>query len=106
MAKTNPIGVRFRPEVLEKLKKEHGIDSPQAALVFLERFYCQHWELTKDVTAPLRKQHPKETIDKALELEAQKEGSDVKVEDLGTDDHQYDWERQLQQLSKNKHKKS
>lgn len=54
MAKTNPIGVRFRPEVLEKLKTEHGIDSPQAALVFLERFYCQHWELTKSVTAPLR----------------------------------------------------
>lgn len=54
MAKTNPIGVRFRPEVLDKLKTEHGIDSPQAALVFLERFYCQHWKLSKDITAPLR----------------------------------------------------
>lgn len=54
MAKTKPIGVRFRPEVLEKLEKEHGVTSPQAALVFLERFYCQHWELTKSVTAPLR----------------------------------------------------
>lgn len=61
MAKTKPIGVRFRPEVLEKLEREHGITSPQAALVFLERFYCQHWELTKAVTAPLRKE-PKTQI--------------------------------------------
>lgn len=56
--KTNPIGVRFRPDVLEKLDREHGIKSPQAALVFLERFYCQHWQLTKDIAAPLRTEKP------------------------------------------------
>jgi hypothetical protein len=64
MAKTNPIGVRFREEILNKLKTDHGIDTPQKALVFLERFYANHCELAKDITAPLRK------------------GGEVKIKDL------------------------
>lgn len=39
MAKTNPIGVRFRQDILEKLKKDYKIDSPQKALVFLENYW-------------------------------------------------------------------
>lgn len=54
MNKTNPIGVRFRQDLLDKLKSEHGIDSPQKALVFYERFYAQHHLLAKDVKGPLR----------------------------------------------------
>lgn len=54
MNKTNPIGVRFRQDLLDKLKSEHGIDSPQKALVFYERFYAQHHLLAKDVKNPLR----------------------------------------------------
>lgn len=42
MAKTNPIGVRFRTDILEDLKTKFKIDSPQKALVFMERFYVQH----------------------------------------------------------------
>lgn len=48
MAKTNPIGVRFKQENLDYLKKEHGVDSPQKALVFYERFFMQHHKLAKD----------------------------------------------------------
>lgn len=54
MNKTNPIGVRFRQDLLDKLKSEHGIDSPQKALVFYERFYAQHHLLSKDIKSPLR----------------------------------------------------
>lgn len=54
MAKTNPIGVRFRPDILESLEKNFKIDSPQQALVFLERFYVQHSHLAKDITQVLR----------------------------------------------------
>ena len=42
MAKTNPIGVRFRTDILEDLKTKFKIDSPQKALVFMERFYVQY----------------------------------------------------------------
>lgn len=59
MNKTNPIGVRFRADLLEKLKTDHGVDSPQKALVFYEKFYAQHHSLTKDVAAPLRASSPK-----------------------------------------------
>lgn len=54
MAKTNPIGVRFRQDVLDLLNANHKIDSPQKALVFMERFYCQHHKLALDVTQVLR----------------------------------------------------
>lgn len=54
MAKTNPIGVRFREDILEKLKKDHGIDTPQKALIFLEQFYVTHHKLAIDVKSPLR----------------------------------------------------
>lgn len=54
MNKTNPIGVRFRADLLEKLKKDHGIDSPQKALVFYERFYVSHADYAKDIKSPLR----------------------------------------------------
>lgn len=51
MAKTNPIGVRFRQDVLDSLKKDNLADSPQKALVHLERFYVT-W---KDKAAKLDK---------------------------------------------------
>lgn len=54
MPKTNPIGVRFREDILEKLKTDHGIDSPQKGLVFLERFYVEHHKVAKDYAAILR----------------------------------------------------
>lgn len=56
MNKTNPIGVRFRADLLEKLKLDHGIESPQKALVFYERFFVNHCELAKDMKSPLRKE--------------------------------------------------
>jgi predicted GIY-YIG superfamily endonuclease len=43
-SKTNPIGVRFRREMLDFIKEKVGADTPQQALVFLENFYRQHWE--------------------------------------------------------------
>lgn len=42
MPKTNPIGVRFREDILMDLRTKFNIDSHQKALVFLERFYVQH----------------------------------------------------------------
>ena len=54
MNKTNPIGVRFWQDLLDKLKVDHGIDSPQKALVFYERFFSSHHALAKDVKNPLR----------------------------------------------------
>lgn len=41
MAKTNPIGVRFRQDLLDHIKAKFGVDSPQKALVFYERMYVQ-----------------------------------------------------------------
>lgn len=61
MNKTNPIGVRFRLDILEKLKKDHKIESPQKALVFLERFYVSHHSVLKEVSAPLRTEKVKDT---------------------------------------------
>lgn len=58
MAKTNPIGVRFRQDILDKLKVDHGVDSPQKALVFLERFFVAHHNLGKDATQILRDNPP------------------------------------------------
>lgn len=52
--KTNPIGVRFRQDILDKLKIEHSIESPQKALVFMEHFYVNHHKLAKDTTQLLR----------------------------------------------------
>lgn len=56
MAKTNPIGVRFRTDVLEKLNTDHKIDTPQKALVFLEQFYINHYKLATDPKEILRSQ--------------------------------------------------
>lgn len=44
MAKTNPIGVRFDQDLLEKLKKEYGIISPQKALNFLSIYFRDNFE--------------------------------------------------------------
>lgn len=52
--KTNPIGVRFRVDILEKLKNEHSAETPQKALNFLERFFVTHNALAKDLKQPLR----------------------------------------------------
>lgn len=52
--KTNPIGVRFRTDILEKLKTEHNAETPQKALNFLERFFVSHHALAKDLKQPLR----------------------------------------------------
>ncbi len=42
MAKTNPIGVRFNPDLLLHLKEDGIADTPQKALNFLENFYHQN----------------------------------------------------------------
>jgi predicted ATPase len=39
MAKTKPIGVRFDLGLLERLKKEKQIETPQGALNFLSELY-------------------------------------------------------------------
>lgn len=54
MAKTNPIGVRFREDILESLKTKFNVHTPQKALVFLERFYVTHSALAKDIKQVLR----------------------------------------------------
>lgn len=41
MAKTNPIGVRFNEELLNKLKEASLADSPQKALNLYERSYVE-----------------------------------------------------------------
>jgi hypothetical protein len=45
MAKTNPIGVRFDSELLEKLKTSSIADSPQKALNVYERSFLELTEL-------------------------------------------------------------
>ena len=55
MAKTNPIGVRFRTDILEKLENDHKVEKPQQALIFMENFYVQYHKLATDVTQVLRK---------------------------------------------------
>lgn len=55
MSKTKPIGVRFREDVLGMLNEKFKIETPQRALVFLERFYFQHHKLAEDITQVLRK---------------------------------------------------
>lgn len=62
--KTDPIGVRFRKDVLESLKAKNWADSPQKALVFLERFYCQHYKLAEDITQVIRYAPPQEAYDR------------------------------------------
>lgn len=47
--KTNPIGVRFRKDILELLKNKFAISSPQKALIFLERFYVTNSKLADDI---------------------------------------------------------
>lgn len=42
--KTNPIGVRFDRDILEDLRQEYGIESPQKALNFLS----DYWVSTKN----------------------------------------------------------
>ena len=71
MNKTKPIGVRFRPDLLEKLKNEYGIDSPQKALVFYERFFAAHSNLAKEVKPPLR---DKEAHEAALKAQKTQKG--------------------------------
>lgn len=62
--KTEPIGVRFRKDVLESLKGKKWADSPQKALVFLERFYCQYHKLADDITQVLCVDVPPEAYDR------------------------------------------
>lgn len=77
MNKTNPIGVRFRADLLEKLKSEFGVDSPQKALIFYERFFVSHGILLNDVTLPIRssKDAPKEKSTAPAESKAAKKES-------------------------------
>lgn len=75
MNKTNPIGVRFRADLLEKLKNDHGIESPQKALVFYERFFVTHSGYVRDVKYPLRD-------DLDLTPAAKKEVKNIKIKDL------------------------
>ena len=62
MAKTNPVGVRFREDVLEKLKADHGIDAPQKALIFLEAFYLEHSLSKKEISQIEKKRNTRANI--------------------------------------------
>jgi hypothetical protein len=71
MAKTNPIGVRFDEDMLEVLKKEHGIDSPQKALNFLFNYWRMNKHKVYPMAGVLRKkpEEPKiKTEHQALEI--------------------------------------
>lgn len=46
MAKTQPIGVRFREDIIETLKEQ--ATSPQKVLNFLENFYSQYADKIKE----------------------------------------------------------
>lgn len=37
--KNNPVGVRFNQDVLATLRQKHGVETPQAALRFLEAYF-------------------------------------------------------------------
>lgn len=47
MNKTNPIGVRFNQELLNKLKEKGIVASPQRALNLYEKSYLELVELRK-----------------------------------------------------------
>lgn len=69
MNKTNPIGVRFRADLLEKLKFEFGVDSPQKALVFYERFFLSHGVLSDDAASSTQEEDSDEVIRPAIKPE-------------------------------------
>lgn len=79
MNKTNPIGVRFRADLLEKLKNEHGIESPQKALVFYERFFVTWSHLGKDIKFPLRSPAPISADQAAALHNAENKGQSTKA---------------------------
>lgn len=81
--KTNPIGVRFREDILMKLKTDHKVESPQKALVFLEQFYVTHHNLAKDIKQSLREEKTSEISREMQELaELKKQIADVKAEKI------------------------
>jgi hypothetical protein len=49
MAKTQPIGVRFRADIIETLKEQAA--TPQKVLIFLEDFYEENADKIKDFEA-------------------------------------------------------
>ena len=67
MAKTAPIGVRFRQDILDHLKKNVGVDTPQGALTFMERFYVHHYKEVS-VLDCLQKEEPSKVV-KGIENE-------------------------------------
>lgn len=69
MAKTKPIGVRFREDILDSLKTKFSVGSPQKALVFLESFYVQHHKLAENIIDVLKKEKNNiPCIDKTLDV--------------------------------------
>lgn len=50
MAKTKPIGVRFDEEILELIKKEQKLATPQKVLNFLMSDYCKPKSMTSENT--------------------------------------------------------
>lgn len=69
MAKTKPIGVRFREDILDSLKTKFSVGSPQKALVFLESFYVQHHKLAENIIDVLKKEKNNvPNIDKTLDV--------------------------------------
>lgn len=69
MAKTKPIGVRFREDILDSLKTKFSVGSPQKALVFLESFYVQHHKLAENIIDVLKKEKNNVPgIDKTLDV--------------------------------------
>lgn len=64
MAKTKPIGVRFDEDILDKIKKEQGLTSPQQVLNWLMDNYgsAKTWNERMAATADAIKKLPKQTI--------------------------------------------
>lgn len=59
MAKSNPIGVRFDLEILERIKKEQGLDTPQAVLNYLMNNYRPEKVPAKKESKPVKEKPSK-----------------------------------------------
>lgn len=58
MAKSKPIGVRFDLDILERIKKEHGLETPQAVLNHLMSSYGAKGLPAKKESKPIARPVP------------------------------------------------
>lgn len=102
MAKSNPIGVRFREDMLEAFKEDKIADSPQKALNFLTQFYLENrpnkpnWvEMFKDIPI-IKREGTEKSSTKALNLPKTEE----KQKDKETEAKKVDTEKRAEIASK------